>query len=362
MQAQYESRIESLTGHNTELDNKLMDLTEKLEKAKLETVTPTQAVSNNSDTEAVDVEALKSKLETAQQQNTKLKIKLKQLLEKSKAKQSKLEDSPTKSSESIGINENTEVLAENASLKRQVTEQMNELDRLARMIRDLEANNNSSRRNSPTSDLSLVEQKQKTIDGLTGVLNLTSAQLETEKYNNQVALTNMQNELYERDMRISELRNYIDVINGQRNMHMDNLASLSSLQSDIQKTGAQGMLGNSEQELMELKGQLEESQREVEILRSEHASAIESLMNQIAGKDAEILQLHGQIDGLKQSLGEQLQLKEDEIDRINVELEQETSRIMSLNVSFKIVKYDMMSLKWYNSLQDGKWVFCFGSI
>lgn len=341
MQVQYESRIESLATHNTELDNKLTDLIDKLEKTKLEMVNPVQAVSNNSATEAVDVEALKSKLETAQQQNTKLKIKLKQLLEKNKAKQSKLEDSPTKSSESIGINENAEIQAENASLKKQVTEQTNELDRLTRMIRDLEMNtHNSSRRNSPTNDLSLVEQKQKTIDGLTGVLNLTSAQLETEKYNSQVALTNMQNQLYERDMRISELRNYIDVVNGQRNMQLDNVTPLNSLPSDVnhlQNTEAQGMLVNSEKELVELKSQLEESQREVETLRSEHASAIESLMNQIAGKGGEVLQLNEQINGLKQSLEEELQLKEDEINKVNKELGKETSRIMSLNVSFKIL-------------------------
>ena len=63
-----------------------------------------------------------------------------------------------------------------------------------------------------------MEQKQKTIDGLTGVLNLTSAQLEGEKYNNQMALASMQNEIYERDVRLGELRSYIDVISMRQQM------------------------------------------------------------------------------------------------------------------------------------------------
>ena len=65
----------------------------------------------------------------------------------------------------------------------------------------------------PGSLESLIEQKQKTIDGLTGVLNLTSAHLETEKYNNKVIVQNLQADIYNKDLQINELRIHIDHLN-----------------------------------------------------------------------------------------------------------------------------------------------------
>jgi hypothetical protein len=221
MQLDCESRIETLTSLNKDLDSQLLDLTEQLEKAKLEAVTAVRSVP----VVAEDlVEDLKTKLEVSQQQNAKLKTKLKQLLEKSKAKQvNKSEDISSKSSESIGFDEAqsaeiSEVQSENLALRRQLTEQGNELERLNKLVVDLEAKCRHSPMMLGNSYESLVEQKQKTIDGLTGVLNLTSAQLEGEKYNNQMALASMQNEIYERDVRISELRSYIDVISMRQQM------------------------------------------------------------------------------------------------------------------------------------------------
>jgi len=135
---------------------------------------------------------------------------LKQLLEKNKTKP---ETANTETPESLRtlIDKQLEEIGQlKASLNELQTLSQQEIVSLKFELQRVSRRSPSTGSGSPTSISdqrsleTLVEQKQKTIDGLTGVLNLTSAQLENEKYNNEVIVQTLRADIYNKDLQIGE--------------------------------------------------------------------------------------------------------------------------------------------------------------
>ncbi len=134
---------------------------------------------------------------------------------------------------------------------------------------------------SPVCLESLVEQKQKTIDGLTGVLNLTSAQLENEKFNNEILVQSLKAEIYNKTLQIGELRVHIDHINRVSYASMDDGFSKveqTNLNSEVDGKEI-SQTQSSQEENDRLRTEVEEKSAEIERLAYEFNDSQSRLVN-----------------------------------------------------------------------------------